>query len=68
MSEQPIKDKTAIAGIGWTPFSRQSGSTVMRLAAEASLNAIHDAGDPQQHDRLSLGVGAGRDASARRLR
>ncbi len=51
MSEQTIKDKTAIAGIGWTNFSRQSGSTVMRLAAEASMNAINDSGlDVQEID------------------
>jgi acetyl-CoA acetyltransferase len=42
--EQPIKDRTAIAGIGWTKFSRSSGTTVLNLAAEASLNAIRDAG------------------------
>lgn len=40
----PLKDKTAIAGIGWTKFSRASGTSVLNLAAEASLNAIRDAG------------------------
>ena len=40
----PIKDKTAIAGIGCSTFSRNSGTTVMNLAAEASLKAIDDAG------------------------
>src|SRR5712692_4123115 len=40
----PIKDKTAIAGLGWSTFSRNSGTTVMNLAAEASLKAIEDAG------------------------
>jgi acetyl-CoA acetyltransferase len=40
----PIRDKTAIAGIGWTEFSKDSGTTVLNLAAEASLNAIADAG------------------------
>lgn len=44
MSEQPIKDKTAIVGIGWTPFTRNSGTSVGNLAAQASLNAIRDAG------------------------
>lgn len=44
MPEQPIKDKTAIAGIGWSRFSRDSQTTVTNLAAEASLNAINDAG------------------------
>jgi acetyl-CoA acetyltransferase len=44
MPELPIKDKTAIAGIGWSTFSRNSGTTVMNLAARASLMAIDDAG------------------------
>src|SRR6478672_7613988 len=44
MPEQPIKDKTAIVGIGWTAFSRNSGVTTLTLAAEASLKAIADAG------------------------
>ena len=44
MSEQAIKDKTAITGIGCTTFSRDSGTTVLNLAAEACLNAIADAG------------------------
>jgi acetyl-CoA acetyltransferase len=53
MPEQPIKDKTAIVGIGWTRFSRDSGTTVANLAAEASLNAIHDAGlDVQDIDGI----------------
>ena len=44
MPEQAIKDKTAIVGIGWTAFSRNSGVTTLSLAAEASLKAIADAG------------------------
>jgi len=44
MAEQPIKDKTAIVGIGWTLFTRNAGTTVANLAAEASLMAIEDAG------------------------
>lgn len=44
MAEQPIKDKTAIVGIGWTKFTRKSQTTTASLAAEASLNAIEDAG------------------------
>jgi acetyl-CoA acetyltransferase len=42
--EQPIKDRTAIVGLGWTAYSRDSGTTVVNLAAEASLKAIADAG------------------------
>lgn len=44
MPEQPLKDKTAVVGIGWTPFTRSSGVTTMTLAAQASLMAIADAG------------------------
>jgi len=44
VTEQAIKDKTAIAGIGWTAFTRNSGVTTLSLAAEASLKAIADAG------------------------
>lgn len=44
MPELPIKDKTAISGIGWSTFSRNSGTTVMDLATRASLMAIEDAG------------------------
>ena len=39
-----MKDKTAIVGIGWTPFTRNSGVTTVSLAAQASLMAIQDAG------------------------
>src|SRR5262245_23034588 len=39
-----FNDSTAIVGIGWTAFTRNSGTTVLNLAAEASLNAIRDAG------------------------
>lgn len=44
MPEQAIKDKTAIAGIGWTGYSKASGTSVANLAARACLNAIDDAG------------------------
>lgn len=36
--------QTAIAGVGETDYSRQSGRSELRLAAEASLAAIRDAG------------------------
>ena len=36
--------ETAIAGIGQTEFSKESGRTALQLAAEASLAAITDAG------------------------
>jgi acetyl-CoA acetyltransferase len=34
----------AVAGVGYTPFSRSSGRSVLSLAAEAVANAVHDAG------------------------
>ncbi len=36
--------KTAIAGVGYTEFNRNSGRSVLSQAREACLNAIHDAG------------------------
>lgn len=39
-----LKDKYAIAGIGWTEFSKNSGRTVRSLASEACLKAVADAG------------------------
>lgn len=39
-----IADQTAISGVGWTNFSKASGTSVLNLTAEASLNAIADAG------------------------
>jgi acetyl-CoA acetyltransferase len=44
-------DQTAIAGIGWTEFTKCSGTTVLNLAAKASLAAIADAGlSPREID------------------
>jgi acetyl-CoA acetyltransferase len=36
--------RTAIAGVGFTEFSRQSGRSVLALAAEACNRAVEDAG------------------------
>jgi acetyl-CoA acetyltransferase len=44
LPEQAIRDKTAIAGIGWTEFTKSSGTSVLNLASEACLKAIDDAG------------------------
>lgn len=44
MAQPSIADQTAITGIGWTTFSKASGTSVLNLAVEASLNAIADAG------------------------
>ena len=35
-----LRDKYAIAGTGYTDYSKNSGTTVLNLAAEACLNAI----------------------------
>lgn len=39
-------DRTAIAGVGYTSFSRRSGSSVLALATEACAAALADAGLP----------------------
>ncbi len=39
-----LRDRTAIAGIGATEFSKDSGRSEMRLAVEAVLAALDDAG------------------------
>jgi acetyl-CoA acetyltransferase len=39
-----LKDKAAIAGIGQTEFSKNSGRSELRLAVEAVLAALRDAG------------------------
>ncbi len=43
MSNQ-LGNKTAIVGIGATEFSKDSGRSEMKLACEAVLAAINDAG------------------------
>jgi acetyl-CoA acetyltransferase len=44
MTDRSMREKTAIAGIGWTAFARGSGTSTSNLAAQASLNALADAG------------------------
>jgi acetyl-CoA acetyltransferase len=39
-----LRDKYAIAGIGWTDYSKSSRRTVRSLASEACIKAIADAG------------------------
>jgi acetyl-CoA acetyltransferase len=41
-----LRDKYAMAGIGWTDYSGNSGRTVLALALEACRNAAADAGMP----------------------
>jgi acetyl-CoA acetyltransferase len=36
--------RTAVAGVGYTPISASSGQSIARLAVEASLRAVADAG------------------------
>ncbi|MDX2972726.1 hypothetical protein [Kribbella solani] len=40
MTGAAFRAATAIAGIGWTAFGRDSGRTTTALATEASLRAI----------------------------
>ena len=41
-----LRDQTAIAGIGYAPFTKNSGRTPLSLALEAILAAARDAGVP----------------------
>ena len=52
-----ISNKTAIAGYGATEFSKNSGRSELRLAVEATLGALADAGiDPSEVDGMSTFV------------
>ena len=54
MSRHPLSGAAAIAGIGATEFSKNSGRTEIQLAVEAALEALADAGiDPAEVDGLS---------------
>ena len=44
MTSGGLSGRTAIAGIGQTEFSKESGRTELQLACEAVLAAIDDAG------------------------
>jgi acetyl-CoA acetyltransferase len=44
MAAATFRDKAAIAGVGYTPFSRDSGVSTLTLAVEAILAALDDAG------------------------
>jgi acetyl-CoA acetyltransferase len=49
-----LSGKAAIAGIGATEFSKNSGRSELRLAVEAALAALADAGiDPSEVDGMS---------------
>ncbi|GAA3996008.1 lipid-transfer protein [Comamonas faecalis] len=54
MSEPNISGRAAIAGLGATEFSKNSGRTELRLAMEATLAALADAGiDPSEVEGFS---------------
>jgi acetyl-CoA acetyltransferase len=49
-----FSNKTAIAGYGATEFSKNSGRSELRLAIEATLVALEDAGlDPSEVDGMA---------------
>ena len=48
-----LSDQCAIAGIGYTDFSKKSGRTVLELATDACLKACNDAGiSPDEVDGI----------------
>jgi acetyl-CoA acetyltransferase len=54
MSAGPLNGRAAIVGIGATDFSKDSGRSELRLAAEAVLDALDDAGlSPADVDGLT---------------
>ena len=54
MNDISISGRAAIAGLGTTEFSKNSGRTEIRLAMEATLAALADAGiDPSEVDGFS---------------
>jgi acetyl-CoA acetyltransferase len=57
MGAQLLSGKAAVAGIGATEFSKDSGRTEIRLAVEAAFAACEDAGlDPSEVDGVSTYV------------
>ena len=54
MNDLSISGRASIAGLGTTEFSKNSGRTELRLAMEATLAALADAGiDPSEVDGFS---------------
>jgi len=54
MTDMNISGRAAIVGLGATEFSKNSGRTEVRLAMEATLQALADAGiDPAEVDGFS---------------
>ena len=55
MQARALQNKTAIAGIGCTDFSRDSGRSEYQLALEAAVAACKDAGiSPHEIDCITL--------------
>src|SRR5271155_766593 len=44
MNRAPAKDQVAIAGVGTTPYLRESGRSLRSLTLDACVTAIRDAG------------------------
>ena len=54
MTDSSISGRAAIVGLGATEFSKNSGRTELRLAMEATLSALKDAGiDPSEVEGFS---------------
>ena len=54
MTDSSISARAAIVGLGATEFSKNSGRTELRLAMEATLSALKDAGiDPSEVEGFS---------------
>ena len=54
MTDMNISGRAAIVGLGHTEFSKNSGRTELRLAMEATVQALADAGiDPSEVDGFS---------------
>ena len=54
MTQSSISGRAAIVGLGATEFSKNSGRTELRLALEATLSALKDAGiDPSEVEGFS---------------
>ena len=54
MTQSSLSGRAAIVGLGATEFSKNSGRTELRLALEATLAALQDAGiDPSEVEGFS---------------
>jgi acetyl-CoA acetyltransferase len=66
--DYPLKDRTAIVGVGVSQFARDTGRDRVGLAAEAFKNALDDAGlDKSEIDGLIVNNGPDCDRLAQQL-